>query len=75
MRLDSSFGRINSESVNRLIIAHEINCIIFRHIIPYKMIKMYTTGKNLDNSLNFGKKRLIYNAKYKKLLPFLFCEI
>ena len=30
--------------VIRLIIAHEINCIIFWHVTPYKTIKMHTTG-------------------------------
>ena len=50
------FGRTDLDSVNRLIIAHEINCIIFRHITSYKMVKRHTTGKNFDNLLNFWKK-------------------
>ena len=59
MSLDSSFWKNQLGLVNRLIIAHEINFIIFQHITPYKMIKMHTIGKNVYISWNFGIKKLL----------------
>ena len=73
------FGRTDSDSVNRLIIAHEINCIIFWNITPYKIIKMHTTcwyfmefwNKEAFIMQNTGNFNHFYNVRFEASLKYV----